>query len=82
MTYTYVLMDVSESTYQEIKQKLEAAGYDHALHASDDSREVVLDMHGIALRLDSKPKVFDCCDGTEAVGHSRGCIYGKPENLV
>jgi len=54
MTYTYALMDVSESTYNEIKKKLEDAGYQHALHDDRDGDGVVLDMHGIALRLETK----------------------------
>lgn len=44
MTYTFALMQVSKATYDEIKQKLEEAGYGHAIH--DDGN---LDMHGIAL---------------------------------
>lgn len=32
MTYTYVTMDVSPATYAEIREKLEDAGYQHALH--------------------------------------------------
>lgn len=54
VTYTYVLLDVSEAAYAEIRQKLEEAGYSHAFHRSDDEPEVI-DMHGIALR--SKPDV-------------------------
>lgn len=45
MTYTYALMEVSRATFEEIREKLRAAGYDDALH--DD--EATLDMHGIAL---------------------------------
>jgi len=48
MTYTYAIMGVSESTYNEIKAKLEAGGYQHALH-EDSKGVIVLDMHGIAL---------------------------------
>ena len=46
-TYTYVLLDVSSETYDEIYDKLRAAGYDQCFHA--DGKETVIDMHGIAL---------------------------------
>lgn len=51
MSYTYVTMDVSPQTYAEIRAKLVAAEYQHALHKSRGSE--VLDMHGITL---SQPK--------------------------
>jgi hypothetical protein len=43
-------MEVTPLAFQEIRQKLEAAGYHQALHA-DDERDppLVLDMHGIAV---------------------------------
>lgn len=44
MSRTYVIMEVSESTYDEILGKLREANYDHAIH------EDVLDMDGIALK--------------------------------
>jgi hypothetical protein len=47
-TYTYALLDVSAAAYREIREKLEAAGYQHALH--EDDGVIVLDMHGVALR--------------------------------
>ena len=43
-TYTYVTMDVSGLTYDEIAKKLRAAGYDHVFH------EGLIDMHGLALK--------------------------------
>lgn len=45
--YTYAILDVSPATYREIREKLDAAGYQHAFHR-DGGREVI-DMHGIAL---------------------------------
>lgn len=48
MTHTYVFMQVSKRTYEEIKKKLLDAGYDQALQ-EDSERGIVLDMHGIAL---------------------------------
>ena len=45
MTYAYVLMEVSQATFDEIAARLRAADYRHAFH--DDG--ATLDMHGIAL---------------------------------
>jgi hypothetical protein len=46
-TYTYAILDVSQAAFEEIKAKLEAAGYQHAF-GEDDGRTVI-DMHGIAV---------------------------------
>jgi len=43
MTHTYARLEVSEATYDEIRGKLETAGYDHAFHGG------TIDMHGIRL---------------------------------
>ena len=48
MSYTYVLMDVSKRTWNEIAEQLKTAGYAQAFHEEDGV--TVLDMHGIALR--------------------------------
>jgi tRNA A37 threonylcarbamoyladenosine dehydratase len=45
-THTYAILDVSKRTYDEIAQKLRDAQYDHAFDRD------VIDMHGIALRVD------------------------------
>lgn len=45
MTRTYATLDVSPECYQEIRERLETAAYDHAFH-----EDGVIDMHGIALR--------------------------------
>lgn len=47
--YTYAILKVSPETYQEIRDKLAAAGYQHAFHDDDGDGEVI-DMHGIALQ--------------------------------
>lgn len=47
MSHTYATLPVSAATYAEIREKLSAAGYDHAFH-DDDGREVI-DMSGIGL---------------------------------
>jgi|SRR6185295_6072699 len=46
MTYTYAILEVSPSAYQEIHDALERAGYAHCF----EGREGVIDMHGLALR--------------------------------
>lgn len=43
MTHTYAVLDVSRAAYDEIRRKLDAAGYQHAFDGD------VIDMHGIAL---------------------------------
>jgi hypothetical protein len=48
MTYTYAILEVSAAAYEEIAEKLKAAGYQHAFHK--DGRDTVIDMHGIALK--------------------------------
>ena len=50
MTYTVVIMEVSQQAYDEIRAKLEEAGYQHAIHDEPDKEwSNRLDMHGIAL---------------------------------
>jgi hypothetical protein len=44
VTHTYVTLEVSAAAFNEIKSKLEQAGYDHTF--MDDGG---IDMHGIAL---------------------------------
>lgn len=50
-TRTFVIMDVSQTVYDEIKDKLIAAGYRHAI--GDDGE---LDMDGITLMADTTNK--------------------------
>lgn len=47
MTHTYALMNVSKTTFDEIKSQMIAAGYDHAIHEDDD--KIILDMNGIGI---------------------------------
>ena len=47
MTYTFAKLEVSQSTYDEVRAKLVEAGYEHAF-GMDDEVELI-DMHGIAL---------------------------------
>lgn len=55
-THTYALLAVSKATYDEIKAKLVAAGYEHAITGIAALRQSgrctgaeVIDMHGLAL---------------------------------
>lgn len=58
-THTFVKLELSESAYDEIKTKLEAAGYQHAFVENDDApASPLIDMHGIAV-----------CPEVEMVGH-------------
>jgi hypothetical protein len=47
-THTYVVMEVSQPVYDEVRHRMMEAGYQHALHSGDGAE--VIDMHGIALR--------------------------------
>lgn len=53
-THTYALLPVSQATYDEIREKLLAAGYDdYVTRATGDEQERV-SMQGIALVVDNK----------------------------
>lgn len=54
MTYTYVVLKISPLAYEEIKSKLEAAGYQHAFHDEGEDG-IVIDMHGIAVAREKRP---------------------------
>lgn len=47
-THTFAVLKVSQSAYDEIREKLQTAAYDHAFHENG-----VIDMHGIALQTDN-----------------------------
>ncbi len=51
-THTYATLEVSPAVFDEVKDKLTAAGYGHAM--SDTGDGTVIDMHGIGL-LRAKP---------------------------
>lgn len=51
MTHTFVLLDVSQTAYREVRELLEKAGYGHAFVDSGDGTECI-DMQGIALHPD------------------------------
>lgn len=48
-TYTYAIVPVSQSTYDEVRKILSDAGYQHLL--GDDEDGEVIDMHGLALQV-------------------------------
>lgn len=43
-THTYAVLEISRAAYDEIHQKLDAAGYQHTFDGD------VIDMHGIAVQ--------------------------------
>ena len=51
MSYTYAVLRISKSSYDEIRQKLAEAGCEQAFHK--DGSDEVIDMHGIALGAES-----------------------------
>jgi ribA/ribD-fused uncharacterized protein len=79
MTHTYVVMDVSQQTYDEVRANLRAAGYEHAIGQAGD-----LDMHGLALALNPaiEPRELVTIDGkTMAPEHlDRGPGFIKPDD--
>ena len=48
-TYTYVVLEISQNAFDEIKRKLEAAGYQHTF--SMDGKTI--DLHGIAVEAET-----------------------------
>lgn len=48
-THTYVILELSESAYREIREKLESAGYQHAIASNG-----TIDMHGIGVAPEGK----------------------------
>lgn len=55
MTHTYAVLEVSQRTYNEIKEKFEEAGYQQAFHDDgpfDPTKPSLIDMHGVALQLE------------------------------
>ena len=56
-THTFVILQISETAFEEIKTKLTEAGYSHTFHENDEYG-LVIDMHGIGLASES-------CETTE-----------------
>ena len=57
-THTFVNLAVSKETYEEIKQKLLAAGYNHAFNYNRDEEETI-DMHGIGLIKEKEKEEYE-----------------------
>lgn len=55
MTYSVAILDISKEAYWEIRRKLRDAGYSHCFH------EDIIDMSGIAVRIEAQPGVKDNC---------------------
>lgn len=49
-THTYAILHVSPTCYEEIRERLAEAGYQHAFHHTPGEPEVI-DMAGIALQV-------------------------------
>lgn len=49
-THTYAILEVSKEAFDEIFKMLDDAGYQQAFHQNDG--ETVIDMHGIALKVE------------------------------
>lgn len=60
MSHTYAVLEVSPEAFAEIKAKLLAAHYDHALSVDGDGVETI-DMHGIGLQVE--PIIVIAADG-------------------
>lgn len=56
MSHTYVILKVSKDFFEDLREKLEAAGYHQAFH--ETSKGLVIDMHGIALQAE-KDKEYE-----------------------
>ena len=65
-THTCVVLEVDGATYNDIRDKLKAAGYDHVFN-NDDEYGVTIDMTGIMLA----PPICGHCNGSgDEPGHS------------
>jgi hypothetical protein len=67
MTYTFAILEVSETAFAEIMEKLKDAGYSQQLQK--DGENIVIDMHGLALQSDGRHR----CDIAE---HQKSRIRG------
>lgn len=68
MTHTFAELEISDTAYNEIRSKLESAGYEHAF--MDDG---AIDMHGIGVKKKAKPpepeKTHSCPRRVESAIH-------------
>lgn len=54
-THTYAILEISRSAYEEIRTKLEQAGYQDQFHDDNSYSLPVIDMHGIAVAPEQLP---------------------------
>ena len=47
-THTYTVLPISRVAYRELRARLEASGYHHAIHTDADGE--VIDLHGVAVQ--------------------------------
>lgn len=78
-TYTYALMEVSQATFNEVKEKLLDAGYEDALMREEPNLH--LNMHGLALALEA-PKKKPTIAELEAILAKGSQVEIKPNGEV
>lgn len=73
-THTYAILELSPESYNEIKEKLMEAEYNHVFHENESG--TVIDMHGIAVACEKCTDNFICaiCDGTKKE-ESLTCVF-------
>lgn len=49
-THTYAILRISQAAYDEIRERLQAAGYESQFHPDTDGDGERIDMHGIAVQ--------------------------------
>ncbi len=49
MTYTFAVLTISATAYEEIEAKLRGVGYEQAFIRDPGDNSVLIDMHGVAL---------------------------------
>lgn len=62
VTHTFAVLEISAAAYDEIKSKLEAAGYQHTFIEEDE--KILIDMHGIALSKEGSKTSTNLCPTT------------------
>ena len=59
MTHTFAVLPVTKPTFNEIKKKLNDAGYDHCLIGGGKGSPLKIDMSGIALAIEDMPQTAE-----------------------
>lgn len=66
-THTYAILIVSPDAYEEIRQKLDKAGYSDQFHERGGGESQVIDMHGVGIE---KATCFNCKGALTEVYHT------------